>query len=425
MTPKVRLKVFSGVLLTFMFLAQSCGGSTLVTPLPTTPASETATLTATETSQPTSTQNLTHYVEPFVSSPRLRFDSWSPDSRWAAYWLGNSDNAPAHLAFADVRSGTICEHEEVGIDDIYSGDVKWLEDNSALVMLADGSAFRGLPCGVLSVPPDFTPPNRGSILSPNGRYRADTTTEWEGELRHNTTTFIDVSSDQVVATVLWDGSPHFWSDFDWLNDEMFFIGPTVDQGVLYVTVPDGKTGDVMTDLLKLDERDITDSPQIFLHFDRDKNQFHLLVERWKYPSNLPLLLYHSELDTIERLSLDRAWHFNGSVFSPDGKWIFVGTVMDPDTIELWLHPVDPPGGAAIKIAEGAGLAGFSYESQKMAFLTRNSVQIFEFPAGKLLNQWRSTGYHIDRVWWSPDGRWLAMQAFSSGVNPEAIFVIEP
>src|ERR687892_512199 len=55
--------------------------------------------------QPTRTQPSPPFLEPYVTSSRLIFDSWSPDSRWVAYWYGDqeyvSQDNPAHLAFLD------------------------------------------------------------------------------------------------------------------------------------------------------------------------------------------------------------------------------------------------------------------------------------------------------------------------------------
>jgi hypothetical protein len=371
------------------------------------------------------TQVPVQVVEPFITASRLRFDSWSPDSQWMAYWFGDNDTL-AYLAFANIRSGRICQHKEITAEDIYGGGVVWSEDNSVIAIQPNGITFRGAPCGVFSESGKFALPDEETIFSPNGRYRAQTTRHWDDQLIQNITTISDVSTEQIIATVSWDGSPHFQSDHGWLNNELFLIGVTVDQGVLYVSLPDGEVGNVMTELMKLDYRDLAIVAQVRYKADTENNRFHLLVERWKASSDLPILLYHSETHTVEKLPFSRAWTYNGSSFSKDGKWIFASPPLTPDgSIQLWLYSVDSPESTPIKIAEGTGLGGLSNESQKLAFFDNNLLRIFSFPDGRMLSQWGATDYSIDRLWWSPDGKWLVVQGFPSSGELEAIFVIEP
>ncbi len=146
-------------LLVVLSVSQGCGGRIPSTPLITpVAATETITPTSANTVQSISTQIPIQIIEPLVNSPRLRFDSWSPDSQWFAYWFADGDDAPAHLAFIDVQSEKSCQHEEVTVIGIESGGVKWLDDGA--VNIADYSskkAFHGSPCETFSEV-EFIPP---------------------------------------------------------------------------------------------------------------------------------------------------------------------------------------------------------------------------------------------------------------------------
>lgn len=386
--------------------------------------------TITHTPYPTGTLSL-HIIEPLVNSPRLRFDSWSPDSRWIAYWFADGDNLPAHLAFVEAQSGKVCEHEEVDSVDIFSGNVLWVEGNTPITVQNSGKvAFSGVPCETFpSVDSSAIFEKEEGRLSPNGRYRADTSvSDWEGELIHNVTTITEISTDQIVASLKWDGSPHAWAESGWLNNELYLVGLDVDRGALYVSAPEGKVGSVVHDLMGLNVQNVGYVTHVARYTNLATGEYHLLFELWNGPPGSPLLLYHSELDIVEELPFYRSWIVNGSGISSDGEWLFLSypaSKLSDEIPDFWIRALDPPDRTALKLAEGKGFAGFSEESSKMVFVDKGVVDILDFPGGETFGIWQAPGYQIDRAWWSSDGKYLAVQGFGIESDSQTLFVIEP
>ncbi len=412
------------VLIIVFFMIQAC---TTTNSSVATPTGVTATIIA---PPPTEIQT-SHTIEPLVTEPRLRFDSWSPDSQWIAYWIADGENTPSRLAFVNVQSGKVCRHNDVFADALESGRVLWAESGNVIaVQDQNGSALEGAPCSVFSPTTSIPISRTDSSMSPNGDYRADTTYNGgEGELQHYITTITEISTEQIVATVKWDASPHAWAESGWLNDELYLIGLDVKQGGLYITLPDGKIGNVVSDLLGLDIQDVGYISHLGRHIDAINGEYHLLIERpIKQSIGQPLLLYHSELDQVEELQFYRSWIVNGSNISTDGKWLFLSypsSKQSDEITDFWIRAVDPSDSPASKLADEIGFAGFSDTAHKIIFTDDKYVYILNFPDGKTLGLWRSPGYYIDRVWWSPDGKHVAMQGFPVGSEPEAIFVITP
>ncbi len=120
MSFKDQRKILFSILLIVLFVVQGCRQNIF-------PSPSLGVSTATTIPKPTRAETLIHNIEPLVTGSILRFDSWSPDSKWFAYWITNNDDAPAHLAFINVQTGKTCE-QEVGAIGIESGGVKWLAD---------------------------------------------------------------------------------------------------------------------------------------------------------------------------------------------------------------------------------------------------------------------------------------------------------
>lgn len=410
-----------------LITSQSCAG---IAPTATPIAVPITTETATDALRPTGT-SASHIIAPLVISPRLRFDSWSPDSQLIAYWLADGDDLPAHLAFINVRTNKICQHKEIRANGIESGNVRWLEGNNATVVQNSGkTAFSGVPCGVFSSTEILTTSEKEEgQISPDGRYRADTTISgWEEQLIHNVTTITEISTNQIAATVKWDGSPHAWAESGWLNNELYLVGLDIYQSALYVSALDGKVGNVLSDLLGMDVQDLGYISRVGRYMDAAKGEYHLLIERSK-ESPLPLLLYHSELDLVEELPFYRSWIHHGLTFSSDGKWLFLfyPSSQQNETDDFWIRSVDPPENVASQLAGDKGFGGFdlSNEAHKIAIIGSDYVYILNFPSGETISQWGALGYEIDRVRWSPDGTQLAMQGLPTESQPEALFIVEP
>jgi Tol biopolymer transport system component len=435
-----------------------------LTPQATVPSAATNTLV---TGIPTSTPVPLQFADPLVTAPDsefgLGFDSWSPDSQWIAYWVGETaEGSPAHLTFVNVRTGSKCQHPEVSAQ-YGSGWVAWQEDDRVIAVLdQEGEAMAGSVCET------FAPVEKPALLdrhvtvdtSPDGRYRAETRlVRWEGEGgRYETLTIAGTATGQTIATVSYLTSSNFgWAGQGWLNDELYLIGQTADQGILYVSLPEGRIGHVLPDLIGLDASE----EEYVVYLCRQANpatgEYHLLLVRYKDGTGrLPLLLYHSELDRVEELAFyDIGVNFDSSSFTPDGEWLLLGSPIAEGqpgpSSNYWLRPVDPPDSVATKIVPGVKFdessgeaqkmaeiaaeavlgswtfGGSSGQAEKMAFYNGNSVRIWSLPDGRLLGGWstRAPSYYVGYLRWSPDGTLLAAGRFDTQTrHEEALFVIQ-
>ena len=409
------------ILLTVLIASMTSQGCVGTTPAATLPSA---------TPRPTETQLPVRVIEPRVTSPRLRFDSWSPDSRWIAYWSAEAEDLPAQLAFINVQSREICQHDSILTEDIWSGYVSWGENDNVIAVLdLSGSALQGMPCEQFSSTEPVTISHTETSISPDGRYLAETTISgWEEQLIHKVTTITEISTKQITATINWDGSPHVWAESGWLNNKLFLIGLDIHRGPLYVSVPDGRAGNVVSDLLGLDIQEVGYVSHVGRHTNTATEEYHLLLTMWNEPPGSPLLLYHSELDLIEELPFYQSRIVAGSNFSPDGKWLFLSypsSKESNETEDFWIRAVDPPESPAVQLAEGMGFMGFSQEAQKIIFDKNTFVHILNFPSGETIKRVAGEGYDLSGVWWSPDGTWLAIQGVPFSSKPEALFVIEP
>lgn len=376
-------------------------------------------------------------IKPLITSDglRLRFDSWAPDSLWIAYWLGESEESPASLTFANFDSGETCQHDDVKAQDLGSGRVIWQEDGSATAILnREGEALGGVPCKTFAPVENVTLPDpyTREDLSPDGRYLAERIileVEEQGFF-HSELRITEIGTGRQIFSVPYIDSPHFiFGGPRWLSNELFLIGKTVDQGVLYYSVRDDRVGNLFPDILGLEARDEENVSVIQTQATPGTGEYHLLLEKWvDTPGSL---LYHRELNQIEDLSSYRGASFTDasggwSSFSPDGRWLLLLSDSsggeDPDT---WLRPVDPPGSPPVQIADQASPGGLSSNRQLMAFFRRGDIQILSFPDGRLLSRWAAPNYDLDRLWWSPDGNHLIAYGSPLESSQEALFVIEP
>ena len=413
-----------------------------------TPLAETP-IPRSETPQPTNnpapTQVPIATITPLVTYLSVNgspfFDSWSPDSQWIAFWLVEygGDELPGSLAFVRVASGDVCLHPNIITEGVGTGQVQWQNDGSVQVVInPSDKTFTGAPCG------DFV--ESGPLLesagkiSPDGRYLAASVT---GEFAPGgypiTTTITDLSSDQIIASVSWEfamsdavgGGPQ------WLNSQIYLIGPALNQGFLYFSLPDGVVRKVVTDLLHLDNAYVQLYRSIFSQVDPATGEFHLLLKWEGGPPPLPLLLYHSELDEVETLPFYSPWPFvqpGVPGFSPEGGWLLLGDPVEGEPFlenvggDYWIRPMDSPGSVPIQLPEGMFLGALSPGAQQFAVLEQGhaAVNILEFPGNNVSSRWAATGYKpLVLAGWSPDGRHLAIIGFLSESNQSALFVLEP
>jgi hypothetical protein len=353
------------------------------------------------------TEPLHLITEPLATATRLRFDTWSPDGRWMAYWQGESEDLPAHLVFIDTHSGKVCRHEEL-TSGFWDGYAIWQDDGRVLAMLnRNKDVFRGTPCGVFDPVRDYALPEEGGDVSSDGRYRADTVARTEEQLIHNVTTITELRTGKTVAHVAWDASVHaLQSGPRWLNDELYLLGQTLNQGVLYIEPPYGRTGDVLTDLFGLGAQYDKSIWHVFSYTDPVAGTYHILLQWDGGPVRSPILLYHSELKKVEELAFYEVHPFSATdhepldFFSPEGKWLLVSDPLNeehpPNAIgeDYWLQPVDPPGSEAVKIATGLAAGKTSWAAQKMAFYDRQAIYIFNLPDGELLGRWAASRFTL-------------------------------
>jgi len=201
-------------------------------------------------------------IESLITSPdkvlRLRLDSWSPDSQWIAYWYGeNREDIPANLAFVNVPSKKNCLHAALVAANLWDGQVIWQADGNVIAIVKpDGLAFYGAPCELFK-PVVYEPSQESTIqISPDGRFRAETEIlEWEGESIHSRTNIIEISTDRNIVTTTYSRSPHFSDAWPkWLGNDLYIIR-TVEEGWQYFSIPEGSSGNLLTELLGLNKEE--------------------------------------------------------------------------------------------------------------------------------------------------------------------------
>jgi hypothetical protein len=391
---------------------------------PTSPPTATPTLVPVTPSQtPAPLFKITPYLTP--EGLRMRFDSWSSDGFWLTYWLAEDDEHPASLHFKNVKSGESCQAEDVQAVSTGSDLLLWQEDGSVVILpsgLIQG-AMQGVPCGVfVSAGGGILPESStNTYLSPDGRYQAETVIVQQEEVGFHTDLQItETATGQNLLSMRYLGTRHFsFGGPSWLTNDLYVIGRTVEQDILYYSVAEDRVGQLYPDLLGL-EAESTYS--LFSQTDPASGTFHLLLL-----SDGPPLLYHSESGELEELPYSSVSSFTSTgsyPFSPDGKWLLLS--QRPGGAKM-LRSVDPPGSVPIQIAAAQSrVGGLAPNGQKMVFLRGpGSINIVRFPDGEFLSQWRASGYDIQAIWWSPDSKWLVAWGINTESGLEVLFVIEP
>jgi hypothetical protein len=414
------------------------------TTFPSTTLSATSDPGATPTYEPTGTivngteaAPLLINLEPIITAEgmRLRFDSWAPDNTWISYWLGEEEDQPAYLTFTNAETGETCQHEEVRVEDLWRGDLVWQEDGNAIILNnLTGNPLMGIPCEKFTAVEYFAPdPGFDREVSPDGKYLAERViSRFEDQAIHSELRITEIETGESITSVNYIDSPHFvFGGPRWLNNELYLIGTTVDQGVLYFSLANKKVGNLLIDLLELEIHEDEFVSVIGAQVDGDKGDYHLLITRWDDSLGSSLLLYHSEYNQIEVITSYNAASFNGtsggwSSFSPDGKWLLLYSE-SPGTGEqdYWLRPVDPPGSPLVMLSGGGVFGGLSQNENMMAFIHSDSIRIASFPDDRMLGRWYAPKYWIDRLWWSPHGDRLVAYGLHKESGHEALFFIEP
>jgi len=378
------------------------------------------------------TRPVTTTMQPFVTATALRFDSWSPDSRWFAYWSAESEEGPATLAFAEVESGEICIHAEVTALDISNGDLIWQEDGSVEALLGEERiAFRGLPCEKFVLDDDFKvlDPRTWEEESPNGLYSAVIHIfKTDGPVFNTNLRITENETNKELFSFDYLDSAHtFFFGPRWLNNELYLIGTTLDQGILYFSITDNQVSHLLPDFLDLPTSEEENIWKIITQVDPIMGEYHLLFE-----TNRGSLLLHSELDQVEELPFSLGVFFNNGTgrlwsFSPDGRWMLlsIDSPIHEGDLETWYRSVDPPGSEAVHFVVNSGAGHPPAEGQLMVLNRQGSVDLVSFPDGQLLSTWRAPGYYVDYVWRSPDGFHFVARGIQNETGVQSIFIFQP
>jgi hypothetical protein len=241
---------------------------------------------------------------------------------------------------------------------------------------------------------------------------------------------------QIVTSFSWQASIYLRaSEPGWLNDELYLIGQTFQEGVLYLSTSDGQPHNLLTDLMQVTTFDNETLWLVFHETDPATGAYHILLQ-WQggtsYENWSPLLLYHGELNLVEELAFykARAYCARGNCWGllPAGQWLLIGDAVaegDPANDEgrdKWLRPTDPPGSEAMEIVNQGALGDLSPNGEQIArSQSSGSIQILTFPERQMLGEWHAVGHRLAHTWWSPDGSHLAVAA----ADPEVLFVINP
>jgi hypothetical protein len=372
-----------------------------------------------------------------VTAKNLRFDSWSPDSQWFAYWQSEEDfESSATLMIANLLTGEKCAHVEVPGEFAGTGYLLWQADGSLVAYSSeDNTVLGGRPCEVFAPLDDFSRPELDIHISPDGRYHAEyTVLEWEEQIMHGETVITDLDTGQIILALQWDAGINFGhrAGPGWLNDEIFLIGRSFELGWIYASLPDGRVGMVLPDLFGLDAQLDEHVEGMFGQSDPLTGEYHLIAEGGLLPS---IYLYHSELDLVEEIPFQRAWSFTmlggGRGFSPDGSWMMffhpVGEEEPSGQIreDYWIRRVDPPGGEYTRISDDLGGVLLSPDGRRMALFNRASIFIAGFPEAQYLSRWGARSYDLSPAKWSPDSKWLAAYGFHGEAGTMALFIFSP
>lgn len=388
----------------------------------------------------------------------LLFDSWSPDGQWLAYWVVESTTGGEFPVFVNVTDSRKCSHQEARAEG-YDGRIDWQGNDRVTVILNQrGEAVSGAVCDTFTPIAGRALPGRSVTVevSPGGRFRAATrlVKTLEGGGQSMDLTIHDVATGQTLVSLPYVTSPNDGrAGQGWLNEALYLVGVAIDQGVLHVSVPDGRIGHVLPDFFGLDVADEEFVSRVDLQADPATDAYHILIQIYKNSRASPPLLYHGELDQVEQLAFYFAlpW-YNSSSFTPDGQWLLLGDPVEAGTpgpyTDHWLRPVDPPGSAAIHVVRGARFegvsdraramaeiwadavlgrwapCGLSRPAQQVAFCRDNWIRILALPEGTLLAQQSAAPYDVSTVSWSPDGSRLVAGGFDQKAAKQALFLLQ-
>jgi hypothetical protein len=372
-------------------------------------------------------------IEPLQKSdsrhPGLRFDSWSPTGRWLAYWLGSDEEtAPSVLSFLSTSSDDQCFIELDG-QAYWNGRVVWEEDDQTLVVPGQSrQVLQGTPCGDFDPAEHLFGEDPDHTLSPGGDYRYEMhILGGEGDLYQAETRLIETGEGGLLTSFLWQGTPHHVGRRGWLTDELLLIGQTVDQGLVYLQLPEGRPGRVFPDWMGLAPDEEKDVSAVDFYVGSHTGTFSLLVQRGM---GQPILLYSSQTGQVEVLPFSYAYPLRrgpgGGLFSANGKWLLLGNPTDyaMETAGYWLYELGAEAEAG-RLPGFGQFQGLSSAPEKMVFFSDSTANLLSFPAVEWIGKWRAPGYKLNQAFWSPGGEGLAVIGTDNESGEIGLFFIRP
>lgn len=268
---------------------------------------------------------------PLLGGSFITFESWSPDSRYAAFWVSDQENVNdqqpysspgGRLHFYDSQTQTTCAVVEMETERAFSAELIW-ETNTLYTLHYKGTAWEGRPCQFFQE----TELVEREVIAPDPRHFPGVCSREEGCPFIETTFQKEGTSDNglmIFETIMFSGSGEelhslTWSidrrkddytDFlggEWASPTQFIIYETANQGPLLIDETEGITPILptyydITSIPTLVEDNYTYRVQVIPSDQTD--QFHLLASSEK----TIVKLYHAELDLVEALPSILTWN---------------------------------------------------------------------------------------------------------------------
>lgn len=233
----------------------------------------------------------------------------------------------------------------------------------------------------------------------------------------------------MAATFTWEGTPLQAGGRGWLTNHLLLIGQTVDQGIVFLSLPGGETGRVITDLMALDLVEEEDVSLVDFHADPQTGDFQILIQR---APGQPILLFSSRSGQVVRLPFSQVYPLSMDpsdvrLFSPDGEWLLLGNPTDNARGGggSWLVPTRAGDGEAVKLPNLGRFSGIDRRANKAVFLSGTRATILSFPGMEWIGSWSAPGFQMEKVFWSPDSDSLALMATELETAEVSLFVIQP
>ncbi len=389
-------------------------------------------------------------IEPFAIAPYIRFESWSPDGQWMAYWSSSQQDVDNQVPYtmpggtlhlANPESGQVCAVAQFHTETDGSASVQWGEDGSAIVVVGQ-EAFRGMPCQVepFRALADYTPQQNESpdpAISPDGRYRATTAlvSSQNGILTLDTslTPSRETGPSQSVTWQIDERLGDHGLGGEWVSPTQFLIYETLSEGPLLIDIQQGVIS-VLSELFGLHEiPSIRDeegySLQAMAAPGVEPDTFHLALSGVGLEAIFPAaMLYHAESGQVERLPYPTVWGFGA-----DYEWLFlyqeVFTISFADGgrnsgYHLWARRLEDLEGRWQLIAPALDYLLWRENASEMAFTQNETSVVWQtFPEGQPMGRWHTGDYWVHPAAFSPDGRHLVALGNLPGRWEYGLFVL--